>query len=307
MWKSPLGGLPIRLYGDGEISKIVKRHKGASRRKIKHAMAITELDRTFKTNETLEYLFNDVLYKYKGSLKEAYDAPSQWRDLLEDIKNEYQTLSKKGITHSGRERTIEPLFKYLFYKCLSRNPECMRIVNPTYGEVKASESAVFLLFNPEILQSYKSSKRRKKKFLEAPRVRRALINFVAGSPLKWYKSFINPHADKNTFSFFQETFPEQYKKISKVKDGEKILEGLVLMTRVQGIIRGRDPYQTIKDRDILAKRGFFTFWMFYSIKKYERLNRVKILVPNKQLSQIWGIPLSTFERRLNEIYINSEG
>jgi hypothetical protein len=130
---------------------------------------------------------------------------------------------------------------------------------------------------------------------------------VAWSPLKWHKSFINPHTDKNTLAFFQENFPEQYKKISEVKDGEKILEGLLLMNRIQGIMRSRDPYQTIKDRDIVVKRGFFTFWVLYSIKKYERLNGVKILVPNKLLSEIWGIPLSTFERRLSEIYMNSEG
>lgn len=284
MWKEKLGGCSIDFYDKREIGQIIPRLEGATRKRIARRMRIIGADEISKTNRILDECFHEVLSENRVHFNQA--APTEWADLLEDIKAEYSRLSKKGNTHYGRYQTIEPLFGYLLYKSLPKYPECMQRINPSTSTIDASENTAWRILNPD---KYRKSKRllqtRKVQFQISYIQDLAFASTIFAYD-QWRKSFIIP--DSGLF-------------VSN--KSKQLLTALWLFEFLTKVMwqKGNALRERVVEEGLTDKKGIYPCLVLYSIKSLERDANKKVLESDKALCEIWDLPFSTFKDRMSEL------
>ena len=336
MWKEPLGGKPLNIAEHTKINPRFKgasskkiyqelKRAGIIRERIEPAIK-SICSRIFRNLP-----FFDVEYTSEQG-KTVRKRPAVFEGgLLENINHYYTMFKKAKLTHRGRKRIKDDLIRFLLLALTAtKYPKLMweTRMGLTLEESRKEHEGFHYLANrfSEPLYDFLLKKVEKdlenldienfaeedvenlaEEYVENLDIRNLaeecgmdLENFAGGLAMPFALMFYDKHYfdvgmgfENIALSLREETICEENPKFSE--DIAPIYEEIHMKVQLD-LIKNIGLRSGVKKN--ISMDWIYLAMLVYSYRAFERQAKVKVLKPNTQLCDIWGISPETLKRRL---------
>jgi len=288
MWNEPLGGKPI--INTSEFQKIIPRLKGASKKKTleyqRQLGLASERYNPTKSDPDIELIscgvfnrigyspsFNVEYYPERGRIETIRETSCDF--LKEDVKQIYAKFNKNKLTHRGRKAIKNDLILCLLWAISARK------------------------YTPEIKMSKILMKDEKTRVID---LFSYLVNLDEKTPLDMRVSYML--MDDHFFDHMDQEKHRQSMSEEICKDPSSLpIVGKVIPLLEQEVLRRvqRDLIRRAPER--AKKKKISMDWICLAayilcVRVFEKRMKIKILKPNTQLCDIWGVSPETLKRRI---------